>query len=576
MAPHRTSVFSTNFIIRALLASLVFVSARAKTVTYDLKVTYGFWSPDCVERQIYLINGQYPGPTLTATEGDLVVVNVQNAMAHDMLSIHWHGITQYKTPFNDGASYISQCPIERGETYQYKFRATKAGTYFYHAHLELQRSAGLYGGFIVYESAAKPAPFQYDAEYSLIINDWWHKGVDEQAAGLDNIPFRFVGNPQSLLINGRGNYNCSLIPAGAVANSGDCLTCNASNPQCAPAVFTVQAGKTYRLRISSVASLHSLNLMFEGHNVTVVAADAYPVKPFELGVVDVYSGQSVDVLLTADQTPGNYWIAPHIFGRNPASTNLGGGILRYEGAPDELPSTPFPEGRLFTDIGAAIAQIKSFKALSRSPTVPKKSSRTIHLVGTQNRIEGRLRWAMNNISYHAPATPYYHSISTGAYRRSAGLFDSAPPPDSPLAPYDYSQPPANPNAEYGSGVYFLKLNSAVDIIMQNANTLTPNNSEFHPWHLHGHHFWVIGGGPGTYDPATAPATFNLVDPPLRHTHPVAPYGWFAIRFIVNNPGVWAFHCHVASHQYLGMEIIIADGTRFPTLPSHTKRCGLLI
>jgi L-ascorbate oxidase len=72
----------------------------------------------------------------------------------------------------------------------------------------------------------------------------------------------FVDDVQSLLINGRGKYNCSSI-ANVLSTSPDCLTCNATSPNCAPFVLPVIHGNTYRLRIANVASLSSLNFILE-------------------------------------------------------------------------------------------------------------------------------------------------------------------------------------------------------------------------------------------------------------------------------------------------------------------------
>ncbi|RWW40489.1 hypothetical protein BHE74_00054098 [Ensete ventricosum] len=60
---------------------------------------------------------------------------------------------------------------------------------------------------------------------------------------------------QSLLINGRGKFNCSL--------AGPTAVCNATNPECSPYVLTVVPGKTYRLRIASITSLSALNFEIE-------------------------------------------------------------------------------------------------------------------------------------------------------------------------------------------------------------------------------------------------------------------------------------------------------------------------
>jgi L-ascorbate oxidase len=48
----------------------------------------------------------------------------------------------------------------------------------------------------------------------------------------------------------------------------------------------------------------------QGHNMTVVKADARYVEPFVVENLDVYSGQSYDVLFTANQDSSkNYWAA---------------------------------------------------------------------------------------------------------------------------------------------------------------------------------------------------------------------------------------------------------------------------
>lgn len=61
---------------------------------------------------------------------------------------------------------------------------------------------------------------------------------------------------QSLLIEGRGRYDCSTI-------AGRGLPCEQTAPECAPLVLPVEFNKTYRLRIASVASLAPLNIQLE-------------------------------------------------------------------------------------------------------------------------------------------------------------------------------------------------------------------------------------------------------------------------------------------------------------------------
>uniref|UniRef100_A0A0E0MU61 Plastocyanin-like domain-containing protein n=1 Tax=Oryza rufipogon TaxID=4529 RepID=A0A0E0MU61_ORYRU len=50
--------------------------------------------------------------------------------------------------------------------------------------------------------------------HTVLLNDWWHRSTYEQAAGLASVPMVWVGEPQSLLINGRSRFmNCSSLPA---------------------------------------------------------------------------------------------------------------------------------------------------------------------------------------------------------------------------------------------------------------------------------------------------------------------------------------------------------------------------
>jgi L-ascorbate oxidase len=76
------------------------------------------------------------------------------------------------------------------------------GTYFYHGHYGLQRSAGLYGSLIV--DSAKTEPFVYDGELSIILNDWWHT----LAVGLSSNPFVWIGEPHVYILS----LFCPSIP----------------------------------------------------------------------------------------------------------------------------------------------------------------------------------------------------------------------------------------------------------------------------------------------------------------------------------------------------------------------------
>ena len=43
----------------------------------------------CSSKSIVTVNGQFPGPTVFANEGDFVVIRVVNHVSYNM-SIHWY------------------------------------------------------------------------------------------------------------------------------------------------------------------------------------------------------------------------------------------------------------------------------------------------------------------------------------------------------------------------------------------------------------------------------------------------------------------------------------------------------
>ena len=80
------------------------------------------------------VNGQVPGPNLIVWEGQTIVVNVENELLMDTVSVHWHGMYQEKTYFIDGVQHITQCAIDPLKSFRYIFKAEPSGTHWYHSH----------------------------------------------------------------------------------------------------------------------------------------------------------------------------------------------------------------------------------------------------------------------------------------------------------------------------------------------------------------------------------------------------------------------------------------------------------
>ena len=76
----------------AILALHCAEAAKARHLKWE--VSNMFWSPDCEEKVLIGINGQFPGPTIRAKAGDTIVVELKNGLHTEGVVIHWHGIRQ--------------------------------------------------------------------------------------------------------------------------------------------------------------------------------------------------------------------------------------------------------------------------------------------------------------------------------------------------------------------------------------------------------------------------------------------------------------------------------------------------
>lgn len=73
----------------------------------------------------------------------------------------------------------------------------------------------------------------------------------------------------------------------------------------------------------------------------------------------------------------------------------------------------------------------------------------------------------------------------------------------------------------------------------------------HPIHLHGHDFFVLAQGSGTYNSSVSLA----LDNPLRRDTAMLPgSGYLVIAFKTDNPGAWLMHCHIGWHTSEGFAL----------------------
>ncbi|MGB7883534.1 MAG: multicopper oxidase domain-containing protein [Nitrososphaeraceae archaeon] len=132
-----------------------------------------------VSYNVWTFNGTVPGPTIRATEGDIVRINFINngSLPH---SLHTHGIHPAEM---DGVFEM----ISPGGRFTYEFVAEPFGVFPYHCHmtpLEEHIAHGLYGAYIVDPKTPRPPADEmvmvmngYDTDFDTENNFYTVNGI---------------------------------------------------------------------------------------------------------------------------------------------------------------------------------------------------------------------------------------------------------------------------------------------------------------------------------------------------------------------------------------------------------------
>ncbi|KZP16287.1 multicopper oxidase [Athelia psychrophila] len=493
----------SRFSVRTTIAvSFGFVTAALAAIgpITNLDIVNTVIAPDGFSRSTVLAGGQFPGPLIQGQKGDNFKINVFDALTDDTMerttSIHWHGLYQNGTNYNDGTASITQCPIVPGNGYQYDFSVPdQAGTFWYHSHVSDQYCDGLRGPFVVYDPEdPHKSLYDVDDESTVItLADWYHVPASE-------VPIPF--NSDSTLINGLGRYS--------------------SGPESPLSVIDVIEGTRYRYRLVSMSCDTPYNFTIDGHQMTIIEVDGVNTEPLLVDSIQIFAGQRYSFILEADQTVGNYWMRA-----NPKSPALGDGapvgfagginsaILRYAGAPVQEPTTtqtPSIEPLVETDLhplenpGAPGGHYEGGADLAL----------TLNLGVQGNTL------TINNVSFVPPSIPVLLQILSGNTKAT----DLLPK----------------------GSVYTLPANKVIELVIPGGAIGAP-----HPFHLHGHTFDVVrSAGNSTYNYEN-PVRRDVVSTGLAGDN-------VTIRFVTDNTGPWFLHCHIDFHLVAGMAVVFAEDT----------------
>ena len=231
------------------------------------------------------------------------------------------------------------------------------------------------------------------------------------------------------------------------------------------------------------------------------------------------------------------------------------GVLRYGSisqVPSNLSGLARPPLLNETDLLAS-AWKNSYETIIKTDAMPRRSiNREYFLLGKQGHtLDGSgTRWMINNATLDMP--------------RLKNL----------TAPLLFDLYNGNKQNLPNDITYSVEGEELVDIVLQNTVALN-GVCETHPFHMHGHKFWVHSYGTGMYDKSMSYSTL-AARPVLRDSlilyaseyayftpnRTVSNYlkacGWTKLRMIADNPGLWMLHCHIGAHSVMGMSILIKE------------------
>ncbi|KAK7464911.1 hypothetical protein VKT23_006119 [Stygiomarasmius scandens] len=474
-------------------------SKRADVLPITLDITNEDLAPDGFTRSTIVANGTYPGPPILATKGQTLVVTANNKLTDGSMrlstSLDFDGILfQGENLYNEGTPFVTNCPIGPGDSYTYEVPLGEQ-TGTYWYHSQLS---------VQYLDGLRGPLIIYDPE-------------DPHAELYD------VDDESTILQLGDWWHNSSIPLLQSFNDTGiipvsDTGTINGvgrfnGGPEVPFPVITVEPGKRYRFRIINQSVRNVFTVGFDNHDMTIIAVDGVATQPHVVGSIEMLAGQRYDVVVAADQEIGSYWFnAPYVGGspaRNPnQNATLSRAIVRYAGAAEEEPGA-------FTAPDASTELVEAeLRPLIASPAPEPTHNLTFVL----EVVSGQALWHINGVQYIAPKTPTLLKVLEGASNET-----------------DFGE---------NENTFVFPPGSVVQVEFPPSD-----DDDEHPFHLHGRNFWVIK--------STSSDELNTENPIRRDTVGAGESGTI-IRFALDEPGPFFFHCHIFWHMQAGLGSVMLN------------------
>ncbi len=592
--------FIKRYVLYSLLFSFLSISnALAADRIVNLTVAYKtvHYAPGR-SRQAIAVNNQIPAPTLHFKEGDHVTLNVYNLLDKGT-SVHWHGII---VPWQmDGVEGITQKAIPPGGVFHYRFTLYQSGTYWYHAHADVQEQEGLYGAFII--DPPDPAPYQYNWDNVVVLSDWSNTPAHQIFANLKKdgdyysplLPLqpslmKFIHDYRASTPEQRkelvGDYKMmqqmrmSIYDISDVAY--DAYLLNGQN-NAHPWTSLVNVGDVVRLRFIGAAGSTIYRVKIPDTTMRIVHVQGNDVKPFTVNDFSIAPGETVDVLVNIEKNKPYIIYAESIDTRGVAFGALitePSQKVNYQSVP------PFPEPPPVTREMMANMMMSGMDHGSMNMVSHEHPADTMKM-NSENMHSMHGSMSMESMG-NMPVTHSNHSVMPDNMKMTDDMnmdhsmsMNHGMDMNMPTEPSRVGDTISPPNSSHGAtsgtkyqnliaavktndpdkpvkGIINMELFGYMDHFIWFINGLpeykakpiliepgkryriifTNNSMMRHPMHIHGHWF-ILRNGHGAYDP-------------LLHTIDVPPGATAVADLDTDASGQWFFHCHHLYHMVAGM------------------------
>lgn len=482
------------------------------------------------------VNGSVPGPMIRLREGQAASINVSNAL-EEPSSIHWHGLL---LPSNmDGVPGLSFDGIGVGDNYHYQFTVRQNGTYWYHSHSGLQEQSGIYGPLII--DPAGEDPVEYDREFVVLLSDWTFEDPYRVLANLKHAEDYYNRSRWTLADFRREAKERGFGPAAADDAMWAAMRMSKTDiADISAATYTYlmngrdaaqnwsgifQPGERVRLRFINGSAMTFFNVRLPGLSMQVVQADGQNVTPVDVDEFQIGVAETYDVVVKPDE--GAYTIMAESMDR---SGYVRGTLTSDPAETAAVPQLREPPILTMADMGMQHDGMSGHAHHMKPVAHDHRMGPGVDMVAEMpmSRLD-HPGLGLENVEHRVLRYSDLKSLRANTDRRKPGRQLELHLTGN-MHRYMWSF----------DGVKFSEVNGPIEFEYGERLRLVFVNDTMmaHPIHLHGMFVELVNGN-GEYNPR-------------KHTITVKPAERLVADVTADEPGLWAFHCHLLYHMKAGM------------------------